>query len=146
VEVTEIGEERTLARPRWETRTPSTQAINQLFDQDFQSSQFYGAVSKVVHSGERVVLNTVESADAHVPPMQHHVKMFTAIPLRSGDEMVGIIGLANRSEGYPDFLFTWLAPLFQIAGRVINEIKLNRVRQEVENQRKERDKANAANQ
>ncbi|MCK2041347.1 bifunctional diguanylate cyclase/phosphodiesterase [Chromohalobacter sp. TMW 2.2308] len=52
------------------------------------------------------------------------------IPLHAGNEQIGLIGVANRSEGYPPSLIALLSPLLQTVETLFERERLNAVDQE----------------
>jgi signal transduction histidine kinase len=75
----------------------------------------------------------------HVPSF----KSFLGIQLTSKDELVGILALVNRDNGYNELFLEWFEPLFSLAGRIVNEVRLVRFQQEVKEQYIEKEKAEA---
>lgn len=67
---------------------------------------------RVLTTGEPVVANE-PGTDPHaggLPPGHPPLKAFLGLPLESGDELVGMVGIANRSGGYGPELIEFLQP------------------------------------
>jgi PAS domain S-box-containing protein len=52
------------------------------------------------------------------------MRCFLGLPLTYGDEMVGLLGLANREQGYDEKLVTLLAPLGSSCASLIQALRL----------------------
>ncbi len=86
---------------------------------------------RVLTSGERLISNDPATdprrggLPAGHPPMQ----CFLGLPVKAGEVLVGMIGLANRPGGYDDELATQLKPLIATGAQLIEAIQLDRERQ-----------------
>ncbi|MCK2044289.1 EAL domain-containing protein [Chromohalobacter moromii] len=58
------------------------------------------------------------------------IHTYMGIPLHAGNEQIGLIGVANRSEGYPPSLIALLSPLLQTVETLFERERLNAVDQE----------------
>jgi len=87
-------------------------------------------------------------SDLDVPvPETMKVKRFAGVPLMHGDYLVGMVGLANRSEAYGDALLEELEPLFAAFAQIYSGLKEKRWREQVKKELMQaRDAAEAANQ
>ena len=67
----------------------------------------------VLTSGEPLVCNTPEEEPRRpgLPPGHPPPRAFLGLPLKAGGELLGMVGLANREEGYPPELLAALGPL-----------------------------------
>ncbi len=65
-----------------------------------------------IRTGEAMVANDAAThPSAHgTPPGHPPLKSFLGLPLKLGDEMLGLLGLANRPGGYSQELVRWLEP------------------------------------
>lgn len=75
----------------------------------------------VLSTGETVIANQAPSDPrAGGTPSGHPpLTSFAGVPLYHLGSLVGMVGLANRAEGYDDELINWLEPLFANAATVI---------------------------
>ncbi len=48
------------------------------------------------------------------------LRSFMGLPLRLGDKLIGIVGIANRDEGYDDKLFNQLKPLLSTCSNLLD--------------------------
>lgn len=62
------------------------------------------------------------------PPL----RAFLGVPLRSGGEMIGMAGLANRSQGFDDKLVQELEPFLQTCSNAIFALRADTARKEAE--------------
>ncbi|MCI0509275.1 diguanylate cyclase/phosphodiesterase with GAF sensor [Chromohalobacter marismortui] len=73
-------------------------------------------------------------APLKLPPLfpDHYpgIHTYMGIPLHAGEEQIGLIGIANRSEGYPPSLITLLSPLLQTVETLFERERLNATDQE----------------
>lgn len=78
----------------------------------------YGAVLK---SGDIVIANQPASdpRSGGLPAGHPPLSTFLGLPLRSGERMIGVVGLANRWGGYDSELVAFLAPLAATCGVLI---------------------------
>jgi len=72
------------------------------------------------------------------------IRTFLGVPLLVQNEVVGVFGFLNRENGYPPQLIDWLTPLLVICARIVNEIQLRGLREEMEKQEQARVCAEAA--
>jgi two-component system sensor kinase FixL len=85
-------------------------------------------------TGQVVLANSPEAdprssgrPDGHPP-----LNSFLGIPFQSGDELVGMIGVANREGGYSEELIGWLQPLTDTCTTMIAAMRSERDRQSAE--------------
>ena len=85
----------------------------------------YGAVIK---SGEPVISNdpSNDPRAGGVPKGHPPLNSFLGIPLYSEQQMVGMIGIANRPEGYDEKLVKFLEPFFRTSGSIIQSLRMER--------------------
>jgi PAS domain S-box-containing protein len=76
---------------------------------------------EVMRSGQPVFADEPERASdgRGRPPGRPPLTAFLGLPLRSGGEMVGMVGLANRSGGYDEALIGRIEPLLATCGNVV---------------------------
>jgi signal transduction histidine kinase len=67
-----------------------------------------------------------------IPAGHPKLRSFLGIPLSSGDDMVGMVGVANRPGGYDEELVRWLAPVLAESAAVISGIRTARARARAE--------------
>lgn len=89
---------------------------------------------EVLKTGQIVLSNSPDSdprsggrPDGHPP-----LNSFLGIPFQSGDELVGMIGVANRDGGYSEELAAWLEPLTDTCATMIAALQSERQRQSAE--------------
>ena len=79
-------------------------------------------------SGEVVVSNnlTEDPRRGGLPAGHPPITAYIGIPVYSGGEMIGLVGLANRTDGYQPELAEELAPFLQTVGTLIEQKRLYR--------------------
>ncbi|EMP56756.1 sensory box/GGDEF/GAF/EAL domain protein [Marinobacter santoriniensis NKSG1] len=79
-------------------------------------------------SGEVVVSNNLQEDPRRggLPAGHPPITAYIGIPVYSGGEMIGLVGLANRTEGYDPALAEELAPFLQTVGTLIEQRRLYR--------------------
>ncbi|MDS1308986.1 MULTISPECIES: sensor domain-containing phosphodiesterase [Marinobacter] len=77
-------------------------------------------------SGETIISNDLsqDSRRGGLPAGHPTINTYIGIPVFSGDTHLGMIGLANRAEGYSQKLADELAPLSQTLGNLIERKRL----------------------
>jgi len=76
---------------------------------------------RVVTHGETVIANDPERDPRRAGPPPGHppLQAFLGLPVRYGDRLVGMIGLANRPGGYDQGLIEHIRPVVEACGRII---------------------------
>ena len=77
-------------------------------------------------SQQRYLSNDV-AHDPHAggrPAGHPPLNAFAGLPIKDGERMVGLVGLANRAGGYAEDLIQSLDPLLAFLGKVLNELTL----------------------
>jgi PAS domain S-box-containing protein len=92
-------------------------------------------------SGQPVIANSprTDARRGGLPPGHPPLDAFLGLPLHSGGDLIGMIGLANRVEGYDDSLVKFLRPLSMTIARLIELMKSNRAKNHSEQLAKERE-------
>ena len=65
--------------------------------------------------------------DGHPP-----LRSFLGLPFHYGNELIGIVGVANRENGYDEKLVDYLKPLMDACGTIISGYRLHNRREQVE--------------
>ncbi|MFZ6656688.1 PAS domain S-box protein [Undibacterium sp. TJN19] len=68
------------------------------------------------------------------PDGQAPLKSFLAIPVQYDDELLALVGIANRKDGYDHQLIEFLRPLFSTLGQLISAARVQKQRHETERQ------------
>lgn len=81
-------------------------------------------------SGRMVISNDPigDTRRGGIPKGHPPLDAFLGLPVFSGGDMVGLIGLANRPGGYEEDLADWLAPLASASGQIIAAFRGERER------------------
>jgi diguanylate cyclase (GGDEF)-like protein/PAS domain S-box-containing protein len=87
----------------------------------------FGAALK---SGEIVIANDPknDSRSGGLPPGHPPLDTFLGIPLYASERMVGLVGVANRADGYNDRLVTSLTPFTNTCASLIGEHQFEQLR------------------
>lgn len=94
----------------------------------------------VFNTGEAVISNNpdADSRRGGYPEAEGHPKLknFLGLPIKnSNGELVGIMGVANRSDGYDPSLVDFLHPFLSSYGLLIEKFRLDKLRKNLENER-----------
>ncbi|MBP0029614.1 PAS domain-containing protein [Roseofilum sp. Guam] len=105
----------------WDQATPELENINTLF----------GAV---VMTGKPVMTNSPNTDPQHCGISDGHplVKTFLGLPFYSGSTLVGMVGMANRTQGYDRQIVEELEPFLSTCSNLIQGYRLQRKREETE--------------
>ncbi|NJM91753.1 MAG: PAS domain-containing protein [Rhodospirillaceae bacterium] len=118
----------------WNEKTRRLYAENAVEGLEFRNlDTLFGAA---ITSGEPVITNEPaidprrgERPDGH-PPLD----CFLCVPLYAGQDMVGLMGVANRSGGYDEAIVSFLEPLTNACGSVIAAIQADAQQASVESE------------
>ncbi|MBX7165860.1 MAG: PAS domain-containing protein [Pirellulales bacterium] len=96
---------------------------------------------EVVRNGEVLIFNDPpqEFAPAGLPPGHPPLRSFAAIPFDSGEELVGLVVLANRPGGFDELMISQLETFRTTAATLIAGYRLERQRAEAEQRLRESD-------
>jgi signal transduction histidine kinase/CheY-like chemotaxis protein len=91
----------------------------------------------VMTTGRPVIANDAEHDPRRggLPAGHPPLRCFLGLPFKSGDRLVGMIGLANRPGGYDDALVRFLEPLLVICATMLDAIRADRERRAAEAER-----------
>lgn len=87
----------------------------------------FGAVS----DGGRVVIENA-LPEGRLPAGHPPIRSFLGLPISCGGELLGMVGLANRAQGYSTDLAEFLQPLLATCGSVIKAWRVDSWRREIE--------------
>ena len=110
-----------------------------------QLDSLYGAA---ISGGEPVIANDPANDPRGVGVPEGHppLNAYLGVPLRSGDRLVGLIGLANRPGGYPRRMVDELETVWSTCARVLDGFRAKTYRREAERgMERARREAEAAN-
>lgn len=95
----------------------------------------------VITSGELVTANSPSTDPRRVglPPGHPPLNRFLGVPIKLGDQFIGMVGLANRSGGYDESVVSEIEPILATYGNLISA-RRERIRRELAEKR-----ANIAN-
>lgn len=90
----------------------------------------YGAA---LTGGEPVIANDPASDPRHspLPPGHPPLESFLGLPIRHGQTMVGMVGLANRVGGYDDEMVEFLAPIAAAYGAIVEAARMRALQRRV---------------
>ena len=91
---------------------------------------FNNLFGEVVTTESPVISNAPlhDRRSSGLPEGHPNLKTFMGVPVRSGAEMVGMIGVANRQDGYEPGLVEFLQPLLDAYGHIIALMRANKQR------------------
>ena len=102
---------------------------------EFHNTQtLFGAV---MTTGRPVIANDAEHDPRRggLPAGHPPLKCFLGLPFKSGDRLVGMIGMANRPGGYDEALVEYLDPLLVTCANMLDAIRGDRERRAAEAER-----------
>lgn len=104
-----------------------------------QGMEFYNTKTlfgAVMVSGEPVIANDParDPRRGGLPEGHPHMGAFLGLPVNVGEKLVGMIGVANRPDGYDQALVDFLQPLLNTYGQIIDAYRVEQRRREVEAQ------------
>jgi PAS domain S-box-containing protein len=67
-----------------------------------------------------------------LPPGHPPLNSFLGVPIRHGGEMVGMVGVANRPDGYDQAIVEQLEPLFSAYATIIHDVRMADLREETQ--------------
>ena len=85
-------------------------------------------------TGQTVIANTpaTDPRRGGLPPGHPPMHAFLGVPIRHGDRMVGLVGVANRPAGYDQALVDQLEPLFSAYATIIHDVRMADQREETQ--------------
>lgn len=91
----------------------------------------YGAV---LETGQLIISNqpTDDSRSCGVPHGHPPLNSFMGIPFYSGEELLGVVGIANREKGYQQALANSLSPFLDTCGILIQAYRNNIKKKQLE--------------
>ncbi|HJV62621.1 MAG TPA: ATP-binding protein [Albitalea sp.] len=103
-------------------------------DQPLEFHNLDSLLGAAVRSGEAVIANdpSHDSRRGGLPPGHPELRCFLGVPLFHGGEMAGMVGLANRPEGYDAALVEFLQPLFSSVATILGAVRLDADRRQAE--------------
>lgn len=122
----------------WNAETKALYDQNAPTGMEFRNHQsLFGAV---LRTGEPVIANDPanDPRAGGLPEGHPPLNAFMGVPLYLGERMVGMVGLANRPDGYGDDLMIALDPVISAAASMVEALQNRRERNEAQ-----RDAANA---
>ncbi|MBF0461351.1 MAG: response regulator [Magnetococcales bacterium] len=77
--------------------------------------------SDQILTGQFVIANALheDPQGCHLPPGHPPIQAFLGIPIKRGEEIVGVLGLANRPAGYDLALIAYLEPMLSACAHII---------------------------
>lgn len=93
--------------------------------------KMFGAV---IQTGRPVISNDPGSdlQKGELPAGHPEIRNFLGIPVYFGERLVGVIGLANRQDGFDEKLLKYLEPVVRAAGQIIVARQEREIRRKVE--------------
>lgn len=97
-----------------------------------KTDSLYGAVLK---TGHLIIANepTSDKRSCGVPRGHPPLNTFMGIPFFSGDTLLGVVGIANRKNGYEQSLAKSLSPFLDTCGTLIQAYRNNIQKKQLEN-------------
>jgi PAS domain S-box-containing protein len=91
----------------------------------------------VLINGQSLIANSPADHPASVGTPQGHppLNSFLALPLKLGNEMVGLLGIANRPGGYENSILDWLEPFSRVSAGAIRGFQTLQAQRNLETER-----------
>ena len=85
-------------------------------------------------TGETVISNSpaTDPRRGGLPPGHPPMNAFLGVPIRHGGEIVGMVGVANRPDGYDPAIVELLEPLFSAYATIIHDVRMADLREETQ--------------
>ncbi len=89
-----------------------------------------------ITSGEPVIANDPrnDSRRAGIPSGHPPLNSFLGIPILCGKDVIGMVGIANRMDGYAEDMVDYLEPFVSTCSQLIQATERERMRKETESQ------------
>ncbi len=113
--------------------SPQTQALYQQVERrGMLFERLDNLLGAALISGEVVLANqySSDSRRGGLPPGHPTIDCYIGLPVYSGQEMIGLVGLANRAGGYKLKIGEDLAPLLQTVGTLLERKRLYQEKRE----------------
>ncbi|MEO5376418.1 MAG: PAS domain S-box protein [Magnetococcus sp. DMHC-6] len=80
---------------------------------EFSFSKMRGLYAEPLHTGFPVIANdpSTDSRSCGLPPGHPPLNAFLGLPVKHGKKIIGILGLANRPQGYDSAITAYLEPV-----------------------------------
>ncbi|MCC6141572.1 MAG: PAS domain-containing protein [Nitrospira sp.] len=85
--------------------------------------------SQVLETRQPVIANTLSTkkpGQGGQPPRKPSTQAFLGLPIRRGDRLIGMIGIANRPDGYSDSIVAFLTPFLTGCASIIEHLRAAR--------------------
>jgi PAS domain S-box-containing protein len=118
----------------WDEQTRHLLKTAQAEGMEFRNLQH--RLGAILHTGESVILNDL-AKDAlleRLPAGHPSLQTFLGLPIRAGDRILGILGLANRTGGYDQAEVDFLQTLTATYAGILNAARLRAIQQGVINE------------
>ena len=95
-----------------------------------------GRFGAILHTGEAIILNDLaqDALQERLPEGHPSLQTFLGLPIRAGDSILGILGLANRTGGYDQAEVDFLQTLTATYAGILNAARLRAIQQGVINE------------
>ena len=116
----------------WDDHSRALFAASEQSGMEFRNLKtLFGAV---VSSGERLISNDPANDPRRggLPPGHPAMSSFVGLPIHAGETTIGVVGLANRPEGYDEELCEFIEAFLTTCGTIIEARRSNRLRAEAE--------------
>ncbi len=111
------------------------EASRRLYDQKAPNLEMPGIgnlLGEVIRTGEAVIANDLATDDRRSKAGHPKLQSFVGLPLRLGDRMVGIVGIADREGGYDEALVKYLQPFVTSCAHLTNAYHNDLLRRQAE--------------
>ena len=125
-------------RTRHITNIAWNSEMRQLYEEEsptgLEFKQLDNLLGAVITSGETVISNDPvnDPRSGGLPPGHPTLESFMGIPLKLGDRLTGLVGIANRAEGYNTGVIKLLQPLLSTCTNLLEAEKAEALRDSME--------------
>ena len=125
-------------RTRHITNIAWNNEMRQLYEQEsatgLEFKQLDNLLGAVITSAETVISNDPvnDPRSGGLPPGHPQLESFIGIPLKLGDRLTGLVGIANRTEGYNTGVIQLLQPLLSTCTNLLEAEKAEALRDSME--------------
>lgn len=121
----------------WNTATEHISSISlETAARDAACLQLKSRYGSALQAARSVIDNALpaDALDQVFPAHFEALHSFLCIPVQYDGELIALVGIANRSEGYDQHISEFLNPLFSTLGQLISAARVQKQRRETERQ------------
>lgn len=114
---------RAITNIAWSEKTRKIYQMHEMFEMRFHNLEtLFG---KVVTTGKPVISNnpSTDPRGGNLPKGHPSLTSFLGVPFYSGNTLTGMIGIANKADGYDEAMAGYLQPALDVCSRFIDALR-----------------------